>query len=536
MKLRKTVSIVLAAMLLCAAAAGCANTPASSQSASADSPSSNAGTTSAPEEHYTFKIAKSLSGVPDENSAVETYWEEKLNCDFDIIYFETANYSELLNLELSGGDVPDVFSTTGNRTTMVNYYNQGYLGGFTKDFLKENAPLIYQEIEKNAGDMGFKVAMIDDMMYTLPQVNVNAMYPAPTIWNLDWLKAIGYDGIPRTLDDFTDVLHKFVNNDPDGNNKKDTYGFSQSSLDMFYGAFGVSQANWLEQSDGTIAYDICQEGAKDALEYLAQMYKDGVLDPEFITGENNGGYWAISHSFANGRIGLTGLGQFYHWCTPEAVEMGCNAIATPTILPETNADLKFGFGDAPVGPDGKYGTPAGASATPDCVFSKALVADEARFKKLLSITESTGGYKDAKDYFVSYLGIEGTHWDYVDEIPMVKEEFSAVDSYCARGANGMLAFSYAADAYKKANGARYIWADKQYDEIQTHGYQSALIDVLPSQSEYLDEVTTLLNEAKIAIITGEKPISYYDEVMEQFNKIGGDVLTKEANELYSASK
>ena len=62
-----------------------------------------------------------------------------------------------------------------------------------------------------------------------------------------------------------------------------------------------------------------------------------------------------------------------------------------------------------------------------------------------------------------------------------------------------------------------------------------LIDVLPSQGDYLDEVTTLLDDAKIAIITGEQPISYYDTVVEQFNSIGGDVLTKEANEIYKAS-
>ncbi len=534
--MKKLVSIALAVFVLAVSICGCAKTPSSSQQGASSAAADSSEAASQPEERYTFKIAKALSGVPDDNSAVETYWEEKLNCNFEILYLETANYAELLNLELSGGsNIPDVFSSSTSRATMVGYYNQGYLGGFTKEFLKENAPLIYDEIEKKAGDVGFAVATIDSLMYTLPQVNVNAMYPPPTIWNLDWLKAVGFEGTPTTLNEFKDVLYKFANNDPDGNGKKDTYGFSSGALSMFYGAFGVAEDIWLEQSDGTLAYDIMQEGGKDALAFLAQMYADGILDPEFITGENKGGYWAISHSFAEERIGLTGLGQFYHWCTPEAVEMGCNAIATPTVLPETNPDLQFGFGDAPVGPDGKFGTPTGAAAYPDCVFSKQFVADEARFKKFLSICETTGGYKNVEDYFVSYLGIENEHWEYKNDIPMVKEEFSAVDSYCARGANGMLAFSYASDAYKKANGARFVWADKQYGEIKTHGYTNALIDVLPSQGDYLDEVTTLLDDAKIAIITGEQPISYYDTVVEQFNSIGGDVLTKEANEIYKAS-
>ena len=49
--------------------------------------------------------------------------------------------------------------------------------------------------------------------------------------------------------------------------------------------------------------------AKEALALLNRLYKDGVLDPEFITGENQGGYWALSHAFINQRIGLSCLGR-----------------------------------------------------------------------------------------------------------------------------------------------------------------------------------------------------------------------------------
>ena len=48
---------------------------------------------------------------------------------------------------------------------------------------------------------------------------------------------------------------------------------------------------------------------KEALERIAKWYQDGVIDPEFVTGENQGGYWALSHSFINGRIGVSGGGR-----------------------------------------------------------------------------------------------------------------------------------------------------------------------------------------------------------------------------------
>lgn len=52
---------------------------------------------------------------------------------------------------------------------------------------------------------------------------------------------------------------------------------------------------------------------KQALEVLHKWYVDGVLDPEFVTGENEGGYWAITHKFLNNQIGYTNMGNFYHW-------------------------------------------------------------------------------------------------------------------------------------------------------------------------------------------------------------------------------
>ncbi|MNW18704.1 hypothetical protein D3C71_2183690 [compost metagenome] len=52
--------------------------------------------------------------------------------------------------------------------------------------------------------------------------------------------------------------------------------------------------------------DAIQPEMKEGLKLLAKWYKDGVIDPEFVTGENKGGYWATSHAFINNRVGVTG--------------------------------------------------------------------------------------------------------------------------------------------------------------------------------------------------------------------------------------
>ena len=46
----------------------------------------------------------------------------------------------------------------------------------------------------------------------------------------------------------------------------------------------------------------------------------------------------------------------------------------------------------------------------------------------------------------------------------------------------------------------------------------------------------MVSETYIAIITGDKPISYFDEFVDKWRKAGGDTLEKEANEWYASIK
>lgn len=487
-----------------------------------------------PAQKYTFKFATQAIAPVDEDSAVELYWEERLGHEIEYTYYEIEQYSELLRLDLASGEIPDVFFA-GDRQNMQELIDNGFAGGFTKEFLKDASPRIYEEMEKYNL---FEIATFDDgLMYTLPLLSPQYLYASPVIWNTGWLEAVGFEGIPQSLEEFEEVLLKFVTEDPDGNGKNDTYAFSNTSFNMFYGAFGVAPEMWKEQSDGTIAYDIMQEGARDALEWLAKMYQAGAIDPEFITGENTGGYWAISHAFAEERIGLSGMGSFYHWFTPEAVEdYGQALMATPSILPEVNPDLTFDFGHQPVGPNGDYGTP-NKNAVGQCRdgFSVELVEDEDRFREFLRITEIMGGYDDPMDYYVSLMGVEGDRWWYDDDgnIVMTDDETKLSNEYLmASGGNGIFAVNAPVEVQKIAMEQRYEWADKVYSGIQTKNYVNAIQDILPSESEYMEELNTLFDEAKVAIISGEKPIEYYDEVVEKAKELGYDVLFAEANEIY----
>lgn len=56
-----------------------------------------------------------------------------------------------------------------------------------------------------------------------------------------------------------------------------------------------------------------------------------------------------------------------------------------------------------------------------------------------------------------------------------------------------------------------------------------ILTPLPSSADYQAECQKLIDEGFISIITGEKPLDYFDEIVEQWYAIGGQTLTDEAN-------
>ncbi|NLL43041.1 MAG: extracellular solute-binding protein [Firmicutes bacterium] len=105
----------------------------------------------------------------------------------------------------------------------------------------------------------------------------------PTV-RADWLEKLGLE-VPQTLDDFYNVLKAFVEQDPDGNGIDDTYGLSTSGLydiQGFMGAFGV-KARYVIDEDGRRTIPYASEAAIPAYEWLNMLYREGLLDPNFVT-------------------------------------------------------------------------------------------------------------------------------------------------------------------------------------------------------------------------------------------------------------
>ena len=505
--MKKALALLLAALLLCALM------PAVSL----------AETT-----HYTYTMAPYTTIPLGENTPLIDYMNERYNATFELIYIEESNRTTQIGLMAASDELPDVIYG-GDAPSLLS---QGLIGTWTEEFFREHAPRYSAMIDEYAPE-AWALTKVDGVMYTLPSLNVEYLTaPAVFAWNGAWLEKLGVAEVPTDLEGLETLLYRMAKEDPDGNGQNDTYGLSERGMTAIYGAYGFQRNMWLDDGTGNVVRGDVMPQAKEALALLAKWYKDGVLDPEFITGENQGGYWALTHAFINQRIACTDMGNWYHWI--DLTSMGLDYLAPNTkAIAESDKPFPVVYAHPPIGPEGKCGTIRSNPANTRNTFSEKLVAETDRFARLLEIFDDMT--MDLDTAIMKWYGFEGTDWVY-EEVNGIKTIKDLAHTELDRGMEGLGTWWSFVDGSVEflnlKNAKNLMFVDKFLSEWTTLYYQNAVPQTLPSGTLYWTECDKILNEGYIAIITGEKPIDYFDEMVQSWYNAGGQTLTDEANEIY----
>ncbi len=193
-----------------------------------------------------------------------------------------ADYYTVLNPKINTGEVFDIIFTVPSNMggAYENWVSQDIF--WDLDELIAEKPGEYPWIEKTLNIKKYNTIQYGGGMHTLlPEFN------SPSGWGIyyrtDWLEAVGEE-IPETMEDFTRVLQKFTQNDPDKNGKNDTWGMSPNSNIIFwnplYHAFGVTPGYDIDENgDIKLAY-ACEE-FRDFLGWANEMYEAGYIKPTF---------------------------------------------------------------------------------------------------------------------------------------------------------------------------------------------------------------------------------------------------------------
>jgi len=473
-------------------------------------------------------------GPVDENSEIKKKLEEDFHVKFNIWYLDVTKRNELLGAKLAAGQFPD-FMTVYSSADLQKFFNQGVTVGFTEEELTKYMPK-YKALIDSFDPKIWTYAKYKGQYIGIPSLNAEGDLTDAVAWRKDWLDKVGIAKIPETLDEYKDAVYKFRNNDPDGNGKKDTYGLSVSSFKNIYGAYGVYPEFWTIR-DGKMVWSGILPETKRALQTLAQWKKDDVISPEWVlpSGENNGGYWALSHDFINGKIGTSSQGANYHW-TPPIPEIGSLGGNNWVAVKEANPKAEIGFGAPPIGPDGKFGsiTP-GYVGTAYMAFGKN--ADPEKKHRIMQMWDKI--YSDLDLWKFVKFGPEGKYSEIAPDGKTLtwKEEFKGKNELQAK-IGGAITFSPFDSPKLRAqitNPAASDIAKKLYYH-KGAGYENALKTSLPSQPKYEKDLLKLQQETFTKIINGEKPIDEFDKFVEAWKSQGGDTLTQEANDWYNSLK
>ncbi|WNR43852.1 type 2 periplasmic-binding domain-containing protein [Paenibacillus roseipurpureus] len=540
---RKTfrhVGSLVSAALLVGSLAACSSTESGKTSTSAPGTTGTKATAAAKNDTpVTIEWAGyNINDVaPDANSEIIQEVSKRFNAKFNVWTADSQKYSEVFNVRMASGEIPDILRLKGFELSKL--VDSGVAAEIPVETIKQKAPNYYKLIMDNdTSGSAFRSSMYKGKNYGLSAFQLDGTYPTSLVWRTDWLKNVGITKIPETLAEFEDAIYKFTNNDPDKNGKKDTYGLSSTAMQTVLGAFGPIPTDvikgttpysnlWYTVKDNKVTMDAIQPEMKEGLKLLAKWYKDGVIDPEFVTGENKGGYWATSHAFINNRIGVTGNVMYYHWTPPltEGDKGGAVYQEFIKVKPDAKYDETWSLGKAIKGPDGKaYGANIWGYNNETLVITKNAAKDPRKLDTILKMLDTLVTDKDY--YMLANYGVKDK--DYVINADgSVASKLKNPTETAQRGVSTFGMYTNNPDVVKQIFKAKYAVADK----VKGTGTPPSYLPSVEASGKFTADLQKLTTENYIKIITGEQSIDSFDEYVKKARAAGANEIEKQYTEV-----
>jgi ABC-type glycerol-3-phosphate transport system substrate-binding protein len=461
-------------------------------------------------EHMTINMMiKSYEGGGwPENHPVIDYLDKKFNIDLKIQWIPSDSYEEKLNVLVASGNFPDTFWL--QKEDFLKWRDKGlYLD--VKPFLSK-----YPNLLKNlGGDEAFQLMSPKGKYYGLPYYVVETRNSLGI--RQDWLDKLQLK-MPATIDDFYNVAKAFAKQDPDGDGKDDTLGFSASltpdktdfaHIDPLKATFGLVN-QWGVKDGKLINWHTQNQELKDFASFMQKAYAEGVLDRDFAVNKTKD----PQDKYAADKVGTTDVNPAGFDRYESTLKKIAPQAVTSQLLP-------------PKGPNGAQGTTTFAAGESKIVINAKI--DPKKQDRILKLM----------DYFVSdegdaliKNGIEGL--DYKKD----GDQYTKLDAFDKD--RPQILSSWFLRRFD-LNFSGNLWDDPKEISKVTQWYKNNEPFKWPNVSIGLtsdtdNKVGTTINQkfmsALVKIIMGEAPIDMIDQAVEQWKKDGGDKITQEYNDAY----
>lgn len=301
------------------------STADSSSAAESTAPSDESGEAPASDrEIITITINAADEGVSFDpaNDAVAAEIYERFGIQFVPQNIQLTDGNEYTLLAASG-DLPDVMYAEPlyYLDQFNSFVDQGYIREIPQEMIDKfpNVKNIIETSDSCAVDLE-----IHGGHYMLPKPDSmdRSLYIAERrgiFYRKDWAEKFGITEAPTNTEELYTMLKHFTEDDPDGNGAKDTWGLSAAKageLRIWFIAWGVDNQNWVKAEDGTWTHGQLTPNNIEPLEFFRQMYKEGILDPEFAQVD----YKQTQQKLAGGTVGAITRNADTDWINGVIVE------------------------------------------------------------------------------------------------------------------------------------------------------------------------------------------------------------------------
>jgi len=481
--------------------------------------------------------------------------KESLNIDISYAWLAGSvtdgdAYKTKINLIIASEDMPDVMYLD-NRQQLKQLMDAGVLAdlqGAYDAYASDVTRGFYESYTYPNDPDGLETCRSHGQLLALPNTNLAYQYTITWI-RKDWMDKVG-ETAPETLDDICRIAKAFVDQDPGGNGPGKTVGITVnnnvvgyynavSCLDNVFSYYQSYPRVWVQDpATGEYAYGTTLPETKAALAKVAEMYRDGLIDPQFATDD-------YSQVIAAGQCGVV-LGPWWQpwWPLESTLEQGNpDAVWTPYL--------------APLAPDGNYYQPYPNPHTNWMVVNKDYAHADA-VVKMFNLTNFMLGQQAEADELIpnttsefgavyAQLNKSWTMWPFPMQMIWndnmlrlagdLRKNIDAGNNFCDNPSFDMYIQGY--NGYLTNPGA---------DTNQTLMYMNTCSVLLQAEKDPLmkypllgfpgttdtmvsrwGNLETLENQAILQIIMGQQPIEYFDTFVQQWNDQGGAKITQEVN-------
>ena len=305
----------------------------------------------------------------------------------------------------------------------------------------------------------------------------------------------------------------------------------------------------------TAPTDISWKFANEKIGYVSSLGSD---DSEWDGGGHLNRKWHMAHP---------GAPRLHLQTIPTAGRTTAPAWGTTASSPSRKIDPAahasvtdyhpYVAGEPPIGPRGDAGMSVRGLQPLYVTFGRQLERDEDKLHRLLQVLNAMA--TDRALYYAAALGCfvgdttevceEATPWEWVPfDGSEYGDRFAQTEDWLAdprrqgelgnnlAGGFSTNPFWVYAPWYNVSRGGSGVQRQTVYDTIASQNtVEQPLKVALPSQAEYAD-VDKVLKEFFYKVVLGTQSVDDYDDVVAQWRRNGGDILTEEANAWFDTVK